>query len=156
MNIYKKARINAAKRKDALSTIKGAAYELYISREKLAEIEQEDPQKKTRDPDVQDVINMVKLYDAPELYDHYCKHQCPICRGEKPLIQGELGEISASLMSAIHFLNNANDSIHKILADSKVNTNEYSEFKRIMSTLQDVVFSVQSLELWAKKNDIIE
>ncbi len=155
-NIYKQARLKASKRKTNLTTVKDASMYLFITREKLAEIEQEDDGKKKRNPDISDVINMAKLYDAPELLDYYCTHQCPIRQGEKPLMYNSLSEISTSLMAAIHFLNNINDSIHKVLSDSKISDNERFEFERILKTLKDVVYSVDSLELWAKKNDFVD
>ena len=59
-------------------------------------------------------------------------------------------------MSALHFLENANDEIHRILADSKVADNEKNEFINIIRTLRDISYSADSLELWAKKNGIID
>lgn len=155
-NIYKQARLKAAKRNTRLTTVKDASMYLFITREKLAEIEQEDDDKKKRSPDVSDVINMVKLYNAPELLDYYCTHQCPIRQGEKPLMYNSLSEISTSLMAAIHFLNNISDSLHNVLSDSKISDNERFEFEKILNTLKDVVYSVDSLELWAKKNNFAE
>jgi len=154
-NIYKEARLRAARRKSSLETLNATARQLGINREKLGEIEQDDPKKKRSDPDVNDVMNMVKLYDAPELYDYYCTNQCPLKQG-KNLMHTNLGEISSSLMSAIHFLTKANDDIHKILGDSKVTELERGDFNKILKTLNDIAYSAESLKLWAEKNHLVD
>lgn len=158
-NVYKKARITASKKKHiaGISSAAVACHQLYISREKLLHIEQEDDEKVQEIPDPAEVIRMAELYDAPELLNYYCSCQCLIGEAtkRKPLMHDSLSEISTLLMSAIHFMNNANDKIHLILKDSVISENEKSEFKRILTTLKEISYSVDSLELWAKKNDII-
>ena len=99
---------------------------------------------------------MSELYGAPELRDYYCTHQCPIKLGEKPLLHGDLSEISASLMSSMHFLGNANDRIYRILGDSVISDDEKAEFRNIMSTLRDIAYSANSLLLWAERNGLDE
>lgn len=154
--IYKKARLKAAKTNPELETVEKTYSQLFMSREKLLKIEQNDPKKKMTDPTPQDVVEMAKLYAAPELCDYYCTHQCPIGQGRKPLMHENLSEISTSLMSALHFLNTANDKIHRILSDSKITMDEKEEFKKILTTLNDIAYSAESLKLWATKNKIIE
>ena len=151
-NIYKQARLKAAEKKPELDTVERTYPHLCISREKLLMIEQSDPNKRRTDPAPQDVKLMAELYGAPELCDYYCTHQCPIKRGEKPLLHDNLSEISASLMSSMHFLDNANDRIHSILGDSIVSDDEKTEFCKIMGTLKDIAYSAESLLLWAERN----
>lgn len=156
-NIFKQARLKAAEKDERFKTAEKAAFELHdMSRERLLMIEQDDPSKRQADPSVFDVVEMSKAYKAPELCDYYCTQICPIGMGRTQLMYGSLGEISASLMSALHFLENANDEIHRILADSKVADNEKNEFINIIRTLRDISYSADSLELWAKKNGIID
>ena len=155
-NVYKKARIRASNRNPEFATVERTHPHLCISREKLLMIEQSDPKKRQVDPSPEDVKLMSEVYSAPELCDYYCTHQCPIRAGERPLMHDNLSEISASLMSAIHFLNNANDRIHSILGDSKVSEDERAEFQRIMNTLEDMAYSASSLQLWAERNGLKE
>lgn len=156
-NIFKTARLKAAEKDERFRTAESAALELHdMSRERLYMIEQEDPNKRQADPSPFDVVEMSKAYSAPELCDYYCTQICPIGMGRTQLMYGSLGEISAKLMSALHFLENANDEIHRILADSKVTADEKAEFRNIIQTLRDISYSADSLELWAKKNGIID
>ena len=156
-NIFKQARLKAAKTDDRFKTAESAAYELHdMSRERLYMIEQDDPNKRQADPSPFDVVEMANAYCAPELCDYYCSQICAIGLGRKQLMYGSLGEISANLMSALHFLENANDTIHRVLADSKVTDDEKAEFAQIIKTLRDITYSAESLELWAKKNDMID
>lgn len=156
-NIFKQARLKAAEKDERFRTAESAAFELHdMSRERLYMIEQDDPSKRQADPSVFDVVEMSKAYKAPELCDYYCTQICPIGMGRTQLMYGSLGEISAKLMSALHFLENSNDEIHRILADSKVADNEKAEFINIIRTLRDISYSADSLELWAKKNGIID
>lgn len=152
-NIFKKARLKAAEKDERFRTAESAAYELCdMSRERLYMIEQDNPNKRQADPSPFDVVEMSKAYAAPELCDYYCTQVCPIGMGQKQLMYSSLGEISAKLMSALHFLENVNDEIHSILADSKIADDEKAEFEKIIKTLGDISYSADSLELWAKKN----
>lgn len=156
-NIFKQARLKAAETDDRFKTAERAADELpTISRERIYMIEQEDPHKRHIDPTPYDVTEMAKTYNAPELCDYFCTHLCCIGKDRSPLLYGNLGEISAKLMSSLHFLEEANDKIHRILADSKVTENEKAEFQKIIKTLRDISYSADSLELWAKKNGFVE
>ncbi len=157
-NIYKKARLNAAEKNSSLKSVAHAFQYVSITRERLLEIEQSDPKKKMSIPNPDDVVSMAKVYGAPELCNFYCTTQCPVgqMKGEEPLLYDDLGRISASLMSALHFLDSANDEIHSILADSKITPDEREKFKKIMKTLDDIVYSANSLELWAEKNGLTD
>lgn len=155
-NIYKQARKKAAEQNEDLSTAEKACNLLHITREKLLMIEQSQKGKRRADPTPEDVVNMVNLYSAPELVDYYCTHQCPLRKDETPLQYENLGEISARLMSALHFLDKWGDNIHSILCDSRVSDEEKAEFKNVIQALQDVEYSARSLTLWAKKNGYIE
>ena len=55
-------------------------------------------------------------------------------------------------MSALHFLENANDRIYAILEGGVISENEKEEFENILSTLEKISYSAVSWELWAKKN----
>jgi len=156
-NIFKQARLKAAEKSEKFKTAESAAFELHdMSRERLYMIEQDNPNKRQADPSPFDVVEMSQAYGAPELCDYYCTQICPIGMGRTQLMYGSLGEISAKLMSALHFLEHANDTIHSILADSKVSDDEKAEFKKVIGTLRDISYSADSLELWAKKNGIID
>ena len=103
-------------------------------------------------PNPEDIVSMAKVYDAPELCNYYCTNECPIDCDSQTLIYDDLDKISVRLMSALHFLDNANDRIYAILEDGKISDDEKEEFENILKTLGKISYSAGSLELWAKKN----
>lgn len=155
-NVYKKARLRAAKKNPHLKTAEKAHAQLYMTREKLLMVEQSDPTKKQTIPDPSDVVAMAEAYDAPELRDYYCTHHCPIGSERKPLLHDNLSEISTGLMAALYFLGDINSKIHRILADSQVTEEEKKEFAKSLKVLREIAYNVNSLELWAEKNNLIE
>lgn len=156
-NVFKRARLKAAEKDERFRTAESAALELHdMSRERLYMIEQENPHKRQADPSVFDVVEMARAYSAPELCDYYCTNICPIGVGTKPLMYRNLSEISAKLMSALHFLRNISDPLHRILADSNVTDEEKDDFRQIVSILRDISYCAESLDLWARKNGIEE
>ena len=155
-NIFKATRLKAAKTKPVLSSIDSAASELHMPRAKLGRIEQEDPDKHQEMPSEYDIIEMIKVYDAPELKDHYCENCCPLGEGREPLMYENLGMISAKLFSSLHFLDRASDVMHTILADSVISEDEKEEFEKILEILKSISYSADSLELWARKHGFEE
>lgn len=78
-NIFKEARLRAAKNDERFRTAESAAIVLHnMSRERLYMIEQENIRKRQVDPSVYDVVEMANAYSAPELNDYYCTNICPI------------------------------------------------------------------------------
>lgn len=146
-NIYRIARKRAAQQNPLLNSLDSAQDVLCIDRLRLLKIENG---QKTPEPD--DIAAMAKAYDAPELRNYYCSKECPLGCDEQPFIYDDLDKISVRLMSALHFLENANDRIYAILEDGTVSESERAEFNNILETLGKISYSAGSLELWAKKN----
>lgn len=153
-NIYKNARLAAAKTEPDLSTVEKAHPHLYISREKLMMIEQTNPKKRQASPSPDEVVLMSKVYKAPELCNYYCTHQCPIGKENKPLIHDNLGEIASGLMSALYFLDSFSEKIHEILADSKISDEERQSFEKSLEILNNISYSTDCLDLWARKHGL--
>ena len=149
-NIYRKARKNAASKNSLLNNCDSAQDIVYIERTKLLAIESGD---KIPGPD--DVVSMAKVYEAPELCNYYCTNQCPIGKGKPTLIYEDLNEISVRLMTSLHMLQKANDTIYRILEDGKIDDYEKMDFLNVIETLKKLSYSADSLELWGKKNGLI-
>ena len=149
-NIYRKARKKAAKKTPLLNNCESAQDLVYIERTKLLAIESGD-----KNPSPDDVVSMARVYDAPELCNYYCTTQCPIGGGKPTLMYEDFNEIAVRLMSAIHFLNDAHDTIYRVFEDGRINDYEVEDFKKIIETLKKLSYSADSLELWAKKNGFI-
>jgi len=150
-NIYRLARKKAASENPLLKSLDTAQDVLCIDRLRLLKIE--NGQKA---PEPEDIAAMAKAYDAPELRNYYCAKECPLGCSSEPLIYDDLDKISVRLMSALHFLENAEDKIYAILEDGRVTENERAEFGNILDTLEKIAYSANSLQLWAKKNGFEE
>ena len=150
-NVYRLARKKAASENSLLNSLDSAQDVLCIDRLRLLKIENGQ-----KTPEPEDVASMAKVYDAPELRNYYCSKECPLGCTSEPLIYDDLDKISVRLMSALHFLENAEDKIYSILEDGKVTENERDEFQNILDTLEKIAYSASSLQLWAKKNGFEE
>lgn len=150
-NVYRAARKRAAKDNPALNSLDTAQDVLCIDRLRLLKIENGQ-----KCPNPEDIVAMAEAYDAPELCNYYCTNECPIDCDSQPFIYDDLDKISVRLMSALHFLQNANDRIYSILEDGKVSENEREDFENILDTLSKISYSAGSLQLWAKKNGFEE
>lgn len=73
-NIYCRSRKDAARYNDKLNSREGAAELLGVSVSSLADYELGN----TKVVPVDKVVLMADLYNAPELKNHYCAHECPI------------------------------------------------------------------------------
>lgn len=146
-NIYRVARKKAAQTNPLLNSIDTAQDVLCIDRLRLLKIE--NGQKL---PNPEDIVSMANVYDAPELCNYYCTKECPVRCDETPLIYDDLEKISVRLMSALHFMEKANDRLFEILEDGQVSEDQRRDFVKILDTLKKVSYSADSLELWAKKN----
>ena len=150
-NIYRLARKKAAERNPLLNSLDTAQDVLCIDRLRLIKIE--NGQKY---PEPEDIVAMARAYDAPELCNYYCTKECPVRSDETPLIYDDLEKISVRLLSSLHFMEKANDRLFEILEDGEVSEDQRRDFIRILDTLKKVSYSVESLELWAKKNGFEE
>ena len=150
-NIYRLARKKAAEENHLLKNLDTAQDELCIDRLRLLKIENG---QKTPEPD--DVVRMAEVYGAPELRNYYCSMECPLGCDEQPFIYDDLDKISVRLLSSLHFMEKANDRLFEILEDGEVSEDQRKDFVRILDTLKKVSYSVNSLELWAKKNGFEE
>lgn len=146
-NIYRSARKRAAQTNPLLNSLDTAQDVLCIDRLRLLKIE--NGQKL---PNPEDIVSMANVYDAPELCNYYCTKECPVRCDETPLIYDDLEKISVRLMSALHFMEKANDRLFEILEDGQVSEDQRRDFVKILDTLKKVSYSADSLELWAKKN----
>lgn len=146
-NIYRTARKRAAQSQPLLNSLDTAQDVLHIDRLRLLKIENGQ-----KCPDPEDIMSMANNYNAPELCNYYCTNECPVGCNAQPFIYDDLDKISVRLMSALHFLENANDRIYAILEDGKIAENEREDFNNILDTLNKISYSAGSLELWAKKN----
>ncbi|MCL1999312.1 MAG: helix-turn-helix domain-containing protein [Turicibacter sp.] len=77
-NIYYRCRKEAATYNEVVKSRESASEALNISPSALANYER----GVTKVIPPESVANMAKIYNAPELSNHYCAHECPIGRGQ--------------------------------------------------------------------------
>lgn len=154
-NIYEAARLKAARRNPMLSTKKSAARALGIRSQNFSQIEQSDPQKKQCAPSPDIVLLMSQKYNAPELKNYYCTHQCPLrMEHKKELSYDDLDKISVGLLSSVLSLQTQGGLLSSILKDSKISREECVALERIIGLLNELSQSAEALDLWLKMNRV--
>lgn len=146
-NVFYKARCEAAKHNDSLSSREGAAGIMSIDRGRLYRIE-----SGIANPYPEEIRLMADLYDAPELENYYCTNICPL-GGDMPKVDiVTLDRISIRALSAFRKLGDTKEMLLDIVADGIVDESEKANMQKILKNLEELEQAAQSLKLWAKKN----
>ena len=150
-NIYFRCRKEAARYNDKLNSREGAADLLGISVSSLADYELGT----TKVVPVDKVVLMADLYNAPELLNHYCKHECPIgCRMDIPTEVEPLEKITLKLLDILdpEKIQVRMNRLTRIAVDGRVSDEESESMTEIVSYLSEVKNAVETLLLYDKKN----
>jgi len=148
-NIYCRSRKDAARYNDKLNSREGAAELLGVSVSSLADYELGN----TKVVPVDKVVLMADLYNAPELKNHYCAHECPIGQGTvHKLDVAEFDRLTLKLLAAMRGMTSVQDSIIDIAADGMITDRELPKLGVVLDALDAVVKHSQELKLWAQKN----
>lgn len=146
-NIFYKARCEASKHNDNLSSREGAADEMSIDRGRLYRIE-----SGTTNPYPEEVLLMSGLYNAPELENHYCTNMCPL-GGDMPKADiATLDRISIRALSTFRKLGDTKEMLLDVAADGRIDESEKADMQKILENLEELEQVAQSLKLWVKKN----
>lgn len=100
------------------------------------------------------VLRMSKLYNAPELRNHYCRNMCPLGTIQAPDLDVEqlhLDRLTIKLLNSIKEIGGVRDSLIEIAADGIIDSNEKPELEKILKCLDDITKHAQELKLWAEK-----
>lgn len=119
----------------------------FISEDRLERIENEKSE-----PAPEDVIQMAKIYHAPELCNYYCSHECPIGKKYVPAI--EMSELPAIVLETIASLNAVyplTNRLIEISRDGKISEDEIPDFIHIQDNLKKVSRAIEALQLWVEK-----
>lgn len=155
-NIYKNARLRAARTNPELSTAEKAAQLLLIRREKYLQIEQDDPQRKSTVPNQDEVAAMIRAYNAPELRSHYCASECPLGAGTAVPQSESLDRITVQLVVALRRMERTQDDMFNILEDGQINEAEKERFRTIVRALKEIATHAAALELWAQQHGLLD
>lgn len=146
-NVFYKARCEAAKHNEQLSSREGAADLMSIDRGRLYRIE-----SGVADPYPEEVHLMADLYNAPELRNYYCREMCPLGEDVPVLELEDLDRITVRAMASLRKVEDAKESLLNITADGIIKNEEKPELKKILTTLDEISVIAQSLKVWAEKN----
>lgn len=146
-NIFYKARCEAAKHNEQLSSREGAADYMSIDRGRIYRIE-----SGLMNPYPEEIKMMADLYNAPELENYYCKNICPLGNGIPKAELADLDRITVRTLSALRKVSETKDMLLDITEDGVIDDSEKPELEEILKNLEEMETISQSMKLWIKKN----
>lgn len=146
-NVFYKARYEAAKHNEPLSSREGAADIMSIDRGRLYRIE-----SGIANPYPDEIRLMADLYNAPELENYYCTNICPLGEDMPKADIATLDRISIRVLSTFRKLGDIKEMLLDVVADGIVDESEKADMQTILENLEELEQIAQSLKLWVKKN----
>ncbi len=146
-NVFYKARCEAAKHNDQLSSREGAADIMSIDRGRLYRIE-----SSIINPYPEEIRLMADLYNAPELENHYCTNMCPLGWDKPKADLADLDRISLRALATFRKLGETKEVLLDITEDGVIDESEKPQLDGILRTLDELEQVAQSLKIWVKKN----
>jgi len=114
-------------------------------------IEKIDNEKSIAHPE--EVLAMSKCYEAPEMCNLYCSHECPIGKENVPEIEvKDISKLTLEMLVSLNSLDKDKDRLMEIAVDGKISEDELEDFNAIRKKLADISAAIDSLDLWTKKN----
>lgn len=149
-NVYFRARKEAARYNEKLSSREGAAELLGLSTSTLADYELGI----TKVVPVDKVMLMADLYNCPELKTGYCKYECPIGR-EMP-IATRVGGVEGIALRMLRELDpdrikEIEKQFIEIASDGEISPDERPQMEGIMAQLDQVTVVIGEMRLAAEK-----
>ena len=146
-NVFYKARCEAAKHNETLSSREGAADIMSIDRGRLYRIE-----SGIAYPYPEEIRLMADLYNAPELENYYCTNICPLGRDMPKVDVTDIDRISLRALSTFRKLSITKELLLDITEDGVISDDEKGDLNKILANLEEMEQITQSLRLWIKKN----
>ncbi len=118
-----------------------------ISADRIEKIESEKCQ-----PQPYEVVRMSDCYKAPNLCNHFCANDCPIGQEYVPEVEmKELSQITLEMLASLNSIEKKKERLIEIVADGKIEENEYDDFALIQNELEKISLAVETLQLWVEK-----
>lgn len=146
-SVWYRARLEASKFNERLSSREGAAEELGMDRTRLARIE-----LGSLVPYPEEVLLMADLYRTPELKNHFCREMCPLGRDMPKLELEDLDRITVKAMSTFRRMAETKEILLDITEDGYISEEEKPELEVVMKNLDEISSIAQSLRVWIEKN----
>lgn len=136
-SVYYLARMNAVESNDDLGSREGASVHTGIDRTRLARIELD-----TIVPNPDEVRMMAAVYNAPELMNFYCYHDCPIgkCMGILlPSCQSSsVEQVAVKAAIALRNAEQAREQLLDISADGIISEDEKDTLNAVLAQLGQI------------------
>lgn len=146
-NVFYKARSEAAKHNEQLSSREGAADIMSIDRGRLYRIE-----SGIANPYPEEIHLMADLYNAPELRNYFCKTICPLGEDIPKAEIADLDRITVRTLSAIRKLGETKELLLDITEDGVIDESEKADMEKVLCNLEELEQIAQNMKLWIKKN----
>ena len=144
-NPWYEARKKAAEYGDRLCSREGAAERLGMSVSAVADAEL----GLTKCMPVDKAVLMADLYNAPQLLNYYCLHECPIgCRHSISDEVVDIDRVTVKLLKGLRVdrLEEIKDSLLDIAEDGKITDDEKPELKEVLDYLDSLAKTVSELK----------
>ena len=152
-NVYCRCRLDASKYNDRLKSREGAAELLGVSASAMADYELGN----VKVMPVDKVNLMADLYNAPELRNYYCTHECPLGI-EMPRLEVSSSADRAVLNFMAAYIDlkrgerEIEDLVIKAAEDGTISEGTMSLLSRTVERATALSTRTQELILWAEKN----
>ena len=144
-NPWYEARKKAAEYDDRLCSREGAAERLGMSVSAVADA----LLGLTKCMPVDKAVLMADLYNAPQLLNYYCLHECPIgCRHSISDEVVDIDRVTVKLLKGLRVdkLEEIKDSLLDIAEDGKITDDEKPELKEVLDYLDSLAKTVSELK----------
>jgi len=144
-NPWYEARKKAAAYDDRLSSREGAADRLGMSVSSVADAEL----GLTKCMPVDKAVLMADLYNAPQLLNYYCLHECPIgCRQSLSDEVLDVDRVTVKLLKNLRVedLNEIKEKLIDIAADGVISEEEKPEMREILKYLEELSKTISELK----------
>ena len=145
-NVWRDARIQAAKWNEELNSQEGVADLVGCGRDSIRRIE--NGLNKVMPVDM--AILLADLYHAPELKNYYCLHECPI--GRTRALSDDAIEVDRATVKLTQILRKETVQAFKhklqdIAMDGVISDDELDEFNDVVDSLKEVSKIISQLEI---------
>lgn len=106
-------------------------------------------------PKPDEIVSMVRTYNTPGLYSHYCSQVCEIGQEYIPPMAAEeldLFRVTVKFHNAIQEMESLQEQLMKIADDGIVTEEESESFQSILDSVDSLAARTTALKLWAHKN----
>lgn len=147
-NVFCKARLEASKYNDRLSSRAGAAEALGYASESTVS----DWELGVSIPTPEAVLKMADLYNAPELINTYCHNMCPLGSDIPEITAMDLDRISLKALATFRKIAGTKETLLDIVEDEIITEDEKPKLEDVLSTLDELNSVTQELKAWVSKN----